>query len=176
MVKIAADLRKKIILRIKPYFTIPVHLCANIELTEFPMLICRLAALTLAAAVSLNAASAGEDGILVIMNQARIVKLSRAADTVVVGNPAIADAAIQDATTVVLTGKGFGTTNFVVMDAEGNAIVDELVLVSRSDANTMRLYRGSDNVDTLSCTPFCERSYRSEAEIASDQGIITSAP
>jgi Flp pilus assembly secretin CpaC len=135
---------------------------------ELHMMIRRLAMLTLAAAIGSNAASAGEDGILVIMNQAKIVKLSRAADTVIVGNPAIADAAIQDASTVVLTGKGFGTTNFVVMDADGNAIVDELVKVSRSDANTMRIYRGVD-IQTLSCTPYCESAHKSDAEMASDE-------
>lgn len=128
----------------------------------------RLALFTFAAAVVSNAACADDGGIVVIMNQAKIVKLSRAADTVIVGNPAIADAAIQDASTVVLTGKGFGTTNFVVMDADGNAIVDELVMVARSDANTMRIYRGAD-IQTLSCTPFCESAHKSEAEIASDE-------
>ena len=37
-------------------------------------------------------------GIEVVMNQAKIVKLSRPADTIVIGNPEIADAAVQDAT------------------------------------------------------------------------------
>lgn len=108
-----------------------------------------------------------ETGITVIMNQAKIVKLSRAADTVVIGNPNIADAAIKDAKTIVITGKGFGTTNFVVLDANGTPIVDEQILVSRSVASTIRIYRRS-YVQTLSCTPFCESAYRSEAEIASD--------
>ena len=58
-------------------------------------------ALTCAAAF---AAPAAAEGITVEMNQAKIVKLARAADTIVVGNPAIADAAVQDATTIVLTG------------------------------------------------------------------------
>jgi Flp pilus assembly secretin CpaC len=155
-------------LRIKPYFTIPVHLCSNIDFMESPMFLRRLAMLAVAATIASQAAYAGEDGITVIMNQAKIVKLSRAADTVIVGNPLIADAAIQDSSTVVLTGKGFGTTNFVVMDADGNAIVDELVMVARGDANTMRIYRGAD-IQTLSCTPFCESAQKSDAEIASDE-------
>jgi Flp pilus assembly secretin CpaC len=154
--------------QIKPYFTIPVHLYANIEIMEFPMFLRHLALLTIAATLAPLAASAGEDGIRVIMNQAKVVKLSRAADTVIVGNPLIADAAIQDASTVVLTGKGFGTTNFVVMDADGNAIVDELVMVARGDANTMRIYRGAD-IQTLSCTPYCESAHKNDAEIASDE-------
>ncbi|TIL55424.1 MAG: hypothetical protein E5Y81_23815, partial [Mesorhizobium sp.] len=63
----------------------------------------------LAATALIVPAKAGA-GIEVTMNQAKIVKLSRAADTIVVGNPAIADASVQDASTIVLTGKGFGVT------------------------------------------------------------------
>ena len=67
-------------------------------------------------------------GIDVIMNQAKIVKIARPADTIVVGNPEIADASVQDATTIVLTGKGFGVTNLVILDSEGSPIVDEQVI------------------------------------------------
>jgi Flp pilus assembly secretin CpaC len=103
----------------------------------------------------------------VSMNQAKIVKIARPADTIVIGNPAIADAAVQDATTIVLTGKGFGVTNLVVLDAEGSPIVDEQVVVSRNDANSVRIYRRAD-VQTLSCTPYCESSFKSEAERTSE--------
>lgn len=107
------------------------------------------------------------EGITVEMNQAKIVKLARAADTIVVGNPAIADASVQNATTIVLTGKGFGVTNLVVMDDQGMPIVDEQVVVSRSTASSVRVYRRSE-VQTLSCTPFCEGSYKSDAEKVSE--------
>ncbi len=32
--------------------------------------------------------------------------------------------------TIVLTGRSFGTTNLVLLDADGNPIVDERILVS----------------------------------------------
>ena len=82
------------------------------------------------------------------MNQAKIVKLAQAADTIVVGNPAIADAAVQDASTIVLTGKGFGVTNLVVLDGDGNPIVDEQVTVVRQAASSVRVYRRAD-IQTL---------------------------
>ena len=66
-----------------------------------------LIAVLLAATSLITPAMAAAD-IEVTMNQAKIVKLSRPADTIVVGNPAIADASVQDASTIVLTGKGFG--------------------------------------------------------------------
>lgn len=111
-----------------------------------------------------------EPSIEVIMNQARIVKLGRAADTVIIGNPEIADAAVQDANTIVLTGKGFGITNMVVLDRDGAPIVDEQVSVVRQTAGSVRVYRRAD-VQTLSCNPFCESSYKSAAEEKSDADI-----
>lgn len=106
-------------------------------------------------------------GIEVTMNQAKIVKLTRPADTIVVGNPAIADASVQDASTIVLTGKGFGVTNLVVLDQEGSPIIDEQVTVVRQDASSVRIYRRA-SVQTMSCTPYCESSFKSESEKASE--------
>ncbi|RWM89430.1 MAG: hypothetical protein EOR84_24390 [Mesorhizobium sp.] len=124
-----------------------------------------LAAL-LAATAFVVTAKAGA-GIEVTMNQAKIVKLSRAADTIVVGNPAIADASVQDASTIVLTGKGFGVTNLVVLDQEGRPIVDEQITVVRQGASSVRIYRRAE-IQTMSCTPYCESSYKSDAEKASE--------
>ncbi|HWK69105.1 MAG TPA: pilus assembly protein N-terminal domain-containing protein [Rhizobiaceae bacterium] len=111
-----------------------------------------------------------EAGIQVIMNQAKIVRIARPADTIVIGNPAIADASVQDATTIVLTGKGFGVTNLVVLDKDGSPIVDEQVVVSRHDPNSVRVYRRAE-VQTLSCTPYCESSYKGEAERTSESEL-----
>ena len=125
-----------------------------------------LLAALLAASAFVVPARAGA-GIEVTMNQAKIVKLTRAADTVVVGNPEIADAAVQDASTIVLTGKGFGVTNLVVLDQEGNPIIDEQVTVVRQAASSVRIYRRAQ-IQTLSCTPYCEGSYKSESEKVSE--------
>ena len=120
------------------------------------------------AAIGSTPALAEAGGIAVTMNQAKIVKLSRDADTIVLGNPLIADAAVKDPRTIVITGKGFGVTNFVVLDSKGDPIVDEQVVVSRSVAETIRVYRRA-KVQTLSCTPFCESAYKSEAEIKAEE-------
>ncbi len=127
------------------------------------------AAISVAALAAATGAQA-EPGIEVIMNQARIVKLARAADTIVVGNPAIADASVQDANTIILTGKGFGVTNLVVLDSDGAAVIDEQVTVVRQTAQSVRIYRRAD-IQTLSCTPYCEGSYKSDAERMSEAEI-----
>ncbi len=132
----------------------------------------RIAGATAFIAASALAAHSGA-GIEVVMNQAKIVKLSRAADTIVIGNPAIADAAVQDGTTIVLTGKGFGVTNLVVLDETGAPIVDEQVTVTRQTTSSVRIYRRA-NLQTLSCTPYCESSYKTDAERESDAALAAS--
>lgn len=120
------------------------------------------------AAALLAASPAFADGISVVMNQAKIIKLARPADTIVIGNPAIADASVQNATTLVLTGKGFGVTNLVAIDKAGRPIIDEQVTVSRDVADSVRIYRRAA-VQTLSCTPYCESAYKNTAEKTSEQ-------
>ena len=130
-------------------------------------------ALLAAGAGLYSAAAFADTGIGVTMNEAKIVKLARPADTIIIGNPAIADASVQDSRTIVLTGKGFGTTNLVVLDTSGSPIIDEQVTVSRGDTNSVRIYRRSD-IQTLSCTPYCEGAYKNDAEKASEQEMKAS--
>jgi Flp pilus assembly secretin CpaC len=132
----------------------------------------KLSVLASTALIALASAAHAVSGIEVVMNQAKIVKLARPADTIVIGNPAIADASVQDANTIVLTGRGFGVTNIVVLDQDGNPIVDEQVVVSRGATSTVRVYRRAA-VQTLSCTPFCEGSFKSDAERASESEMGT---
>jgi Flp pilus assembly secretin CpaC len=125
-----------------------------------------------AAILAVTAPALSGSGIEVTINQARIVKLSRAADTIVIGNPEIADVSVQDGSTVVLTGKGFGVTNLVVLDETGVPIIDEQITVMRATASSVRIYRRA-NVQTLSCTPYCESSYKSDAERTSEAEMST---
>jgi Flp pilus assembly secretin CpaC len=105
------------------------------------------------------------DGLLrVFMNQARVLKLDRPVSKVIVGNADVADATVADPTTIVLTGRSFGTTNLVLLDSEGNAIADERILVSIDEGNTVRVFRQTERT-VLSCTPNCEQ--HSDAKSAS---------
>ncbi|TIN07227.1 MAG: hypothetical protein E5Y59_17595, partial [Mesorhizobium sp.] len=52
-------------------------------------------------------------------------------------------------------------------DQEGRPIVDEQITVVRQDASSVRIYRRAE-IQTMSCTPYCESSYKSEAEKASE--------
>ncbi|HWU62741.1 MAG TPA: pilus assembly protein N-terminal domain-containing protein [Ensifer sp.] len=106
-----------------------------------------------------NAAATDKDDdlIRVFMNHARVLKLDRAVAKVIIGNSDVADATVADSKTIVLTGRSFGTTNLVLLDSTGNAILDERVLVSIDEGNTVRVFRQTER-SVYSCTPNCEKN------------------
>lgn len=105
-------------------------------------------------ALTQTKAIAGE-AVVVTIDRAKVLRISRPADTIIIGNPSIADATIQDAQTLVLTGRSFGVTNIVILDADGDPIVDETVIVQGHEGNTVRIYRRAVR-ETLACSPVCE--------------------
>jgi Flp pilus assembly secretin CpaC len=124
------------------------------------MLSTRRAAILVAALVALPlfapvAALAQDDPISVKANMARILRISAPAATVIIGNPGVADVTIQDPQTLVLTGKSYGTTNLIVLDAEGNPIADTLIEVVQSQSETMTVYLGQART-SLACAPVCQ--------------------
>lgn len=115
------------------------------------------------ATVSTFPAYAAEDVIRVFMDHARILKLDRMVSKVIIGNANVADVTVSDPQTIVLTGKSYGTTNLVILDQEGEAIVDERILVSVDEANTLRVFKQTSR-SVYSCSPSCE------------EHVITAAP
>jgi Flp pilus assembly secretin CpaC len=123
-------------------------------------------ALSLAAILTVGAAhnASAEEGLMrVFLNHAKVLKLDRPVSKVIVGNAKVADATVADSQTIVLTGKAFGTTNLVLLDSEGNALLDERVLVSIDEGNTLRLFRQTDR-KVYSCTPACEEHQALDSE------------
>ena len=107
-----------------------------------------------AAVAAIAASPATAETIDVIVNQAKVMRIARPADVVIIGNPAIADATIQDSQTLIITGRSFGTTNLIVLDAAGLAIADEIIAVGAQDQNVVTVYR-RDSRETFSCNPDC---------------------
>jgi Flp pilus assembly secretin CpaC len=81
--------------------------------------------------------------------------LPRAVDHVIIGNASIADVAIQGGNLLIVTGKTFGVTNIIALDAQKNIIQDQRVIVQRDDQRTVNLTKGAAR-QSYSCTPNCE--------------------
>ncbi|MBO6919807.1 MAG: pilus assembly protein N-terminal domain-containing protein [Rhizobiaceae bacterium] len=113
-------------------------------------------AITLLASSTLITAAHSSELLRVFMNHARILKFEQPVSSVIVGNSEVADITVSDPTTVVLTGKSYGSTNLVILNDEGEAIVDKRIVVSVDEENSVRVFRQVDR-SVLSCAPICEQ-------------------
>lgn len=111
--------------------------------------------LFIATACAFGVASAAADDLAVAKDQSKVIRLTGDATTVVVGNPAIADVTMQDGSTAFITGKGFGTTNVIAMDADGRQIASFRVVVTSTSDRSVTVIKGQQQI-TLSCAPRCE--------------------
>lgn len=104
------------------------------------------------------AATAGPmaDTIAVNVDQAKLVKLPTRVSTIVVGNPLIADVTLQTGGILVVTGKGYGATNFIAMDRSGEVLVDRVIQVEGPTDQLVTVYRGVER-ESYSCMPTCQR-------------------
>jgi hypothetical protein len=105
-------------------------------------------------AVAVQPAAAAETVVDVMIDQATLVRLERPAAEIVVGNPSIADVSVQSGKVLVVTGKSFGETNLIVMDADGKVFVNRRLIVQEPRSGLVTLYRGSAR-QTLHCAPYC---------------------
>ncbi|MEH2525178.1 MULTISPECIES: pilus assembly protein N-terminal domain-containing protein [unclassified Bradyrhizobium] len=96
------------------------------------------------------------DRIAVYVDQAKLVKLPAKVSTIVVGNPLIADVTLQSGGIVVVTGKGYGATNFIAMDRNGEVLVDRQIQVEGPTDQLVTVYRGVER-ESYSCMPICQR-------------------
>ena len=88
-------------------------------------------------------------------DHAGLIRLPEDAATVVVGNPAIADAMLYDARTLFISGRVFGQTNLIALNADGRVIYVTDIAVTQSDSQHVRVFRNSNGY-TFSCNPICE--------------------
>jgi hypothetical protein len=88
-------------------------------------------------------------------DQSQLLRLPRRASEIIVGNPSIADVALQDGNLLVVTGKTFGITNIIALDADHNVIQDQRVMVERDESRVVNVHKGSARF-TYACTPNCE--------------------
>ena len=96
------------------------------------------------------------DTIVVNVDQAKLVKLPGRISTLVVGNPMIADVTLQNGGIVVVTGKGYGATNFIAMDRAGEILMDRIIQVEGPTDQVVTVYRGVER-ESYSCMPICQR-------------------
>ena len=104
-----------------------------------PSLVFALAAAIFVALAAATAAASEQ--IKVELDQAKLIKLPERVSTVVVGNPLIADAAVQPGGIIVITAKSYGVTNLVALDRTGTTLMEHSIHVLGPVDNVVEIGR-----------------------------------
>ena len=112
-------------------------------------------ALALLVATAMTTRARAADTLTVSVDQATITKMPENATTLVIGNPLIADVSVQPGGLLIVTGKGYGTTNLIALDRSGAVLFERNIQVLGPQDQIVYVYRGP-NRESFSCTPDCE--------------------
>jgi len=128
----------------------------QMETLEGRLLLTRLPVLMALALGAVALSPAYAEHVTVNVDQARVMRLPQGVATVVIGNPLIADATLQGGV-LVLTGKGYGTTNLVALGRDGQVVTSDTVeVVGPKSSDLVVVYKGTER-ESYSCSPVCER-------------------
>jgi hypothetical protein len=109
----------------------------------------------LAAVLVIAPARADNEALTIPLDQATLVKMPERLATLVIGNPLVADVSVQTGGLLVVTGKGYGSTNLIALDKNGAVLLEKAVNVVAPRENLMTVYKGIDR-ETYSCAPNCQ--------------------
>lgn len=98
--------------------------------------------------------AAATDDLVVRYDQSQLLRLPRAVSEIIIGNPSIADVSVQSGNMLVITGKTFGITNIIALDADKNVIQDQRVVVERDERGIVNVSRAGLR-KSFSCNPTC---------------------
>ena len=101
-----------------------------------------------------SATSAAAEDIRVALDQAFPIRLAAPAEGVAIGNPGIAGVSVQNDRFLFVTGRSYGTTNLVIVGAEGRLLYSGRVTVVPDETNVVVVTRGTESA-RLECTPLC---------------------
>ena len=113
-------------------------------------------AVALLASILFFSPALAEEPLGIVLDQATLLKLPESVSTIVIGNPVIADVSVQSAGLVVVTGKGYGSTNMIVLDRTGTVLMERQVVVRAPTDQIVQVYKGVER-ETFTCTPICQR-------------------
>jgi Flp pilus assembly secretin CpaC len=94
------------------------------------------------------------DDLVVRYDQSQLLRMPRAVSEIIIGNPSIADVTVQAGNMLVITGKTFGITNIIALDADKNVIQDQRVVVERDERGIVNVSRAGQR-QSFSCNPNC---------------------
>lgn len=125
----------------------------------------KMLAMGAAALAMLGVAEARE--VQVALDQSKPITLASTATGVVIGNPTVAGVSVQNDRLLFVTGRSYGSTNLIVVGANGRPIYEARVTVVPDESNVVMVTRGTATA-RLDCNPLCRR----RPDISDDQAAF----
>lgn len=106
--------------------------------------------------VAASATAQPRETVLVTIDHAKVVRLPELTQTVIVGNPIIADVTVQRNGLLIVTGKSYGVTNLIALDSKGTMLAESMITVQAGgNEAVVTVQRGTDR-ESYACTPHCQ--------------------
>ena len=115
-------------------------------------------------AMLLSGGAYASESLRVTIDKNHILRTDRPVETIIVGNPHIADVSAQSNQLLFVLGRTSGETNILGFDKEGNVVFDKDVTVVPHNARTVTLHRAGAS-ETFACAPRCEATLRAGDDI-----------
>jgi Flp pilus assembly secretin CpaC len=96
----------------------------------------------------------GAREIRVALDQAFPIRLAENAEGVAIGNPSIAGVSVQNDRFLFVTGRSYGSTNLVVVGANGRVLYSGRVSVVPDETDVVMVTRAGETA-RLECMPLC---------------------
>jgi Flp pilus assembly secretin CpaC len=94
------------------------------DMTAYCAAVALMAALAFIVVIALPIGRARAADLVVRYDQSQLLRLPRPVAHVIIGNASIADVTVQAGNLLIVTGKTFGVTNIIALDAQKNIIQD----------------------------------------------------
>lgn len=102
------------------------------------------------------ARAVADEHLRIQLDIATVLRIPEGTDTLAIGNPSIADVTKPQAGGYsVVTGKSYGATNLLALDANGETLKEMMIFVGAPAERTVVVQRGMTR-ETWSCAPRCE--------------------
>jgi Flp pilus assembly secretin CpaC len=96
-----------------------------------------------------------DENLRISLDIATVMRIPEGTDTLAIGNPSIADVTKpQSGGFTVVTGKSYGATNLLALNAKGETLKEMMIFVSAPSERTVVVQRGMVR-ETWSCAPRC---------------------
>lgn len=103
-------------------------------------------------------AEASDQVFRVDLNKTQIVRLPAQAGSIIVGNPQIADVSVHSQNMIFVVGRGFGETNLIILDPQGNTVMDaDIQVTAVTPEHGLRVFNAGSR-RSYSCAPYCQPS------------------